>query len=182
MSRGGDKLRGALDAFGINPKGLACLDIGSSTGGFTDCLLQAGARSVWCVDVGYGLLDYKLRNDPRVNVIERTNIRHFDPKQITAPIGLVVVDVSFISLTKVLPKIAEFIQARVDIIALVKPQFEGTPKEVPGGYVKDEKTRQSILDKVRGNIPGMGFRLLKEADSQIKGRQGNQETFFHLVI
>jgi 23S rRNA (cytidine1920-2'-O)/16S rRNA (cytidine1409-2'-O)-methyltransferase len=182
VSRGGHKLRGALDYFKIPVKGRICLDIGSSTGGFTDCLLQAGAKSVYAVDVGYGLLDYGLRKDPRVHVLERTNFRHMDTAQLTDKPDLIAIDVSFISLAKIGPKIVEVLKGSGDVLALVKPQFEGTPKEVPGGFVKDEPTRQAILLRTQQALQEAGFKLLGMHDSVVKGRKGNQETFFHLVM
>jgi 23S rRNA (cytidine1920-2'-O)/16S rRNA (cytidine1409-2'-O)-methyltransferase len=157
------------------------MDIGSSTGGFTDCLLQAGAKSVWAVDVGYGLLDYKLRSDPRIHMIERTNFRFFEASKLTEMPQLITVDVSFISLAKILSKIAEVLAPGGDVLALVKPQFEGTPKEVPGGFVRDEPTRQRILGRVMQQIREAGFQLKGTGDSILKGRKGNQETFFYLV-
>ncbi len=181
VSRGGHKLRGALDHFKISVQGLVCLDIGSSTGGFTDCLLQAGAKSVWAVDVGYGLLDYTLRKDPRVHVLERTNFRYFDASTLTEKPDFATVDVSFISLAKILPKIAEVLSSPKEVLALVKPQFEGTPKEVPGGFVCDEITRQAILQRAEKEIRDLGFKITGIQDSLVKGRKGNQETFFHLM-
>ncbi len=154
------------------------MDVGSSTGGFTDCLLQAGAKSVWAVDVGYGLLDYKFRKDPRVHMMERTNFRFMDAALITETPTLVVVDVSFISLAKILPKITEVLKQDGDVLAMVKPQFEGTPKEVPGGFVKDEPTRQLILGRVKKEVEEAGFKIKETCDSVVKGRKGNQETFF----
>lgn len=162
-------------------QGKIALDIGSSTGGFTDCLLQAGAQSVWAIDVGYGLLDYNLRKDPRVHVLERQNFRFFDVQLLAETPTLVAVDVSFISLGKILPKIRECLTKGGDVIALVKPQFEGTPKEAPGGFVKDEPTRQAILERARKLVEKAGFDVLGVADSIVQGRKGNQETFFHLV-
>ncbi len=182
VSRGGHKLRGALDTFNIDPRGKVCLDIGSSTGGFTDCLLQAGAMAVWAVDVGYGLLDYNLRQDPRVHLLERTNIRHMDASTIKDAVDLIVIDVAFISLLKVLPKVREIAKNETVILALVKPQFEGTPKEVPGGFVKDVLTRQNIVGRTREGVLTQGFKVLSECDSVMKGRQGNQETFMQLTI
>lgn len=155
--------------------------MGASTGGFTDCLLQAGARSVWAVDVGYGLLDYKLRDDPRVHLLERTNFRFFQAARLTEKPDLAVIDVSFISLAKILPKIAEVLAPGGDVLALVKPQFEGTPKEVPGGFVKDEATRQMILGRVLQQVQEAKFALKGTVDSVLKGRKGNQESFFYLV-
>ena len=183
VTRGGLKLRGALDTFKLSPEGKVALDIGSSHGGFTDCLLQAGATRVWCVDVGYGLLDYKLRNDPRVKLMERTNIRHLEPSQITEPIDFVTIDVAFISLSKVWPALLPLLEPGVPILALVKPQFEGTPKEAPGGTIKDEETRAAILERVKQSVLGIGLTLHGVFDSTITGkRSGNQETFFHLSI
>jgi 23S rRNA (cytidine1920-2'-O)/16S rRNA (cytidine1409-2'-O)-methyltransferase len=180
VSRGGDKLRGALDAFGISVEGNICLDVGSSHGGFTDCLLKAGAKSVWAVDVGYGLLDYHLRKDSRVHILERTNFRHFDSSKLTETLDFAVVDVSFISLTKILPKLLECLPKGKEAVVLVKPQFEGTPKEAPGGFVKDEATRQLIVTRVQKQIENAGFLVQEIIDSSLKGRKGNQETFFWL--
>jgi 23S rRNA (cytidine1920-2'-O)/16S rRNA (cytidine1409-2'-O)-methyltransferase len=157
------------------------MDVGSSTGGFTDCLLQAGAKSVYAIDVGYGLLDYKLRTDPRIHMIERTNFRFFEASKLNEKPQLVTVDVSFISLAKILSKIAEVLAPGGDVLVLVKPQFEGTPKEVPGGFVRDEPTRQMILSRVKEQVQKAGFQLKGTADSILKGRKGNQETIFHLV-
>lgn len=160
--------------------GRVCLDVGSSTGGFTDCLLQAGARSVWAVDVGYGVLDYKLRHDPRVHLLERTNFRYFDAALLAEKPDLITIDVSFISLAKILPKVAEVMKPGADVLALVKPQFEGTPKEVPGGFVRDEATRQMIIARVKTLTGAAGFAIKASVDSSIKGRKGNQELFFYL--
>ena len=181
VSRGGLKLEGALKHFRIPVAGRICLDVGSSTGGFTDCLLQAGAKSVWAVDVGYGLLDYNLRKDPRVHVLEKTNFRFIEPTRIAERPTLIVADVSFISLDKILPKIAECIAQDADVVVLVKPQFEGTPKEAPRGFVKDEATRQAILGRVKEMANKTGFVFKGVADAVIAGRKGNQETFFHLT-
>ena len=137
---------------------------------------------MWCIDVGYGLLDYKLRKDPRVHVLERTNFRHFDPTVLGAvKPALAVVDVSFISLKLILPKLRECLAAGTEVLALVKPQFEGTPKEAPGGIVKDEPTRQAILERTRAMIEGLGFSIQSSSNSVVKGKKGNQETFLHLI-
>jgi 23S rRNA (cytidine1920-2'-O)/16S rRNA (cytidine1409-2'-O)-methyltransferase len=180
VSRGGDKLRGALDACSLSVEGKSCLDVGSSTGGFTDCLLQAGAREVWAIDVGWGILDAKLRSDPRVHLLEKTNFRFFEAGVLPQPPELVTVDVSFISLDKILPKIQQMLAPGGEALVLVKPQFEGTPKEVPGGFVKDETTRQAILQRVRAIAEHAGFRIEAMLDSVVKGRKGNQETFLRL--
>lgn len=156
------------------------MDIGSSTGGFTDCLLQAGATKVIAVDVGYGLLDYGLRRDPRVQVLERTNFRHFDPSVLTDLPTFITIDVSFISLAKILPHVFNSFAKPLTVLAMVKPQFEGTKKEVPGGFVKDEETRQMILTRARDMIRETGFTVRGSFDSAVKGRQGNQETFYVL--
>ncbi len=170
-----------MNAFGISANGLVCLDIGSSHGGFTDCLLQDGAKSIWCVDVGKGQLDYKLRLNPKIHVLESTNIRHMEASVITEHVDLITIDVSFISIQKLFPKLLELADAQTKIVAMVKPQFEGTPKEVPGGFVKDEPMRQLILSRVRQAILEGGFTIKAEADSTVKGRQGNLETFFYLA-
>jgi len=135
---------------------------------------------VWAVDVGYGLLDYNLRKNARVHVLERTNFRYMDPAKITDKPGLIVADVSFISLDKILPKIAECMAQDADVVVLVKPQFEGTPKEAPRGFVKDEPTRQSILARAKAMIEKSDFAILGIADSVVAGRKGNLETFFYL--
>jgi len=170
-----------MDAFGLSAAGKVCLDIGSSHGGFTDCLLQDGAKSIWCVDVGKGLLDYKLRLNPKIHVLESTNIRHMDVGLITEKPELITIDVSFISIEKLFPKLMELAGPHTPIVAMVKPQFEGTPKEVPGGFVKDEDTRQLILSRVRDMMQTGGFTIQAEANSTVKGRQGNLETFFYLM-
>ncbi len=180
VSRGGEKLRGAMDAFGIRAAGKICLDVGSSTGGFTDCLLQDGAKLVIAVDVGYGLIDFKLRKDPRVLLLERTNFRHLELRLITEAPTLATVDVSFISLDKILPKLKEILTPGAEALVLVKPQFEGTPKEVPGGFVKDESTRQAILTRMKTVIEEAGFLVQDRKDSVLRGRKGNQETFLWL--
>jgi len=182
VSRGGEKLRGALKAFQINVQGLSCMDIGSSTGGFTECLLKEGAKDVYAIDVGRGLLDIKLRNDPRVHVHEGVNIRNVEPSLFgSVPLPFAVVDVSFISLQMILPKVAALLSSKGYALVLVKPQFEGTPKEVPGGFVKDEVTRQTILARVHLFVEDSGFEVKAVADADIKGRKGNQETFFYLL-
>lgn len=180
-SRGGEKLEGALKCFGISPKGKVCADVGASTGGFTDCLLRQGAAKVWAIDVGVGLLDQRLASDPRVVQLERENFRSMDLAKITDPIELVTADLSFISLDKIFPKIGELLAVGADAIVLVKPQFEGSPKEVPEGIVKDEPTRQVILERAKASAVANGFTILGVADSELSGRKGNREAFFHLT-
>lgn len=135
---------------------------------------------MWCVDVGYGLLDFHLRKDPRVHLLERTNIRHLERSALLESPSLITIDVSFIALARILPKIGELSDAGTDILAMVKPQFEGTPKEAPRGVVRDEAIRQSILRRVEQDVAAAGFRLLAAVDARIKGPKGNLETFFHL--
>jgi len=176
VSRGGDKLAAALDADSIEPRQLVCLDVGCSTGGFTDCLLQRGAEKVYAVDVGYGQFDWRLRRDPRVVLIERVNIRYIERSAIADPIDLTVIDVSFISLTKVLPSIMPFLAPGARVIALVKPQFEvGKGQVGKGGIVRDEALRHEALRRIVTFAADLGLRLLKSLDSPIKGKKGNQE-------
>lgn len=176
VSRGGEKLEAALDAIAIDPQGLVCLDVGCSTGGFTDCLLQKGAARVYGVDVGYGQFDWRLRQDPRVVLLERTNIRYIDASLIPEPVGLVVIDVSFISLTKVLPGLLPLLQEHAMIITLVKPQFEvGKGQVGRGGIVRDEGQRQGALEDIVNFAKDLGLQLQKTLDSPIKGKKGNLE-------
>lgn len=176
VSRGGDKLAAALDACSIDPQGMICLDVGCSTGGFTDCLLQRGAARVYAVDVGYGQFDWRLRQDPRVVLIERTNIRYIDRSTIPESVGLVVVDVSFISLTKVLPPLIQFLSTGAVVIALVKPQFEvGKGQVGRGGIVREETQRQDVLQRIIRFATEVGLQTMKTLDCPIKGKKGNQE-------
>jgi 23S rRNA (cytidine1920-2'-O)/16S rRNA (cytidine1409-2'-O)-methyltransferase len=176
VSRGGDKLEAALHASAIDPQGLICLDVGCSTGGFTDCLLQKGAARVYGVDVGYGQFDWRLRQDPRVVLLERTNIRYVDSSLIPEPVGLVVIDVSFISLTKVLPALLPLLQAHAILITLVKPQFEvGKGQVGRGGIVREEGLRQGALEGIVTFAKDLGLQLRKTLDSPIRGKKGNLE-------
>lgn len=176
VGRGGDKLVAALEASGIDPQGVICLDVGCSTGGFTDCLLQRGAARVYAIDVGYGQFDWRLRQDPRVVLLERTNIRYIDSSTIPELIGLVVIDVSFISLTKVLPPIIPFLRPNATVITLVKPQFEvGKGQVGRGGIVRDEAQRQGALQRIVNFAGELGLRKKKSLDSPIKGKKGNRE-------
>ncbi len=176
VGRGGDKLAAALEACSIDPQGMVCLDVGCSTGGFTDCLLQRGAARVYAVDVGYGQFDWRLRQDPRVVLIERTNIRYIDPSTIPEPVGLVVIDVSFISLTKVLPPIIQFLSLGARVIALVKPQFEvGKGQVGRGGIVRDESQRQEVLQRIIRFAANVGLQTAQTLDCPIKGKKGNHE-------
>ena len=176
VGRGGVKLAAALDAFGIDPAGAICLDIGASTGGFTDCLLQRGAARVWAVDVGYGQLAWSLRTDPRVRLLERTNIRELDRAAISDPIALVTIDVSFISLRLVLPKALDWLQPGSRVIALVKPQFEVGRDEVGrGGIVRDPAARERAVASVAALAAALGLQPVGRLPSPITGRDGNQE-------
>ena len=179
-SRGGDKLLGALEAFGVDPTGLRCADVGASTGGFTDCLLQHGAVSVCAIDVGYGQLDGALRNDPRVCVVERTNIRHYTLGD-DEPFDLVTADLSFISLALVLPRIAALAKPGGRLLLLVKPQFELARGDVgAGGVVRDPALRVEAARRVRAAADALGLRLLGEAESVLAGPKGNRERFLLL--
>jgi len=176
VSRGGLKLAAALDAFGVDPTGRTCLDVGASTGGFTDCLLQRGARRVYAVDVGYGQLAWKLRQDPRVVVLERVNIRNLDPALVPEPCELVVIDASFISLGIVVPASLRFAAPGATLVALVKPQFEVGPKDVgKGGIVRDPVARERALAEVRDSCAKLGLGGLESIDSPILGAKGNHE-------
>jgi 23S rRNA (cytidine1920-2'-O)/16S rRNA (cytidine1409-2'-O)-methyltransferase len=180
VSRGGEKLAGAIKDLGIDPRGFACLDLGASTGGFTDCLLRAGARRVVAVDVGYGQLDVRLRGDPRVLVLERTNARHLEASSISGPIDLVTIDVSFISTTLLLPRLPE-VAPGADILVMVKPQFEVERGQVgKGGVIRDEALRAAAADRVRGCAESLGYRLEGRVDSRIPGPKGNREIFLWL--
>lgn len=183
VSRGGLKLKAALDGFKIDPAGFNCIDIGASTGGFTDCLLQAGAAGVVAVDVGYGQLAWKLRSDPRVRAIERQNIRNLDPKDAGGPADMVVVDASFISVTLFLDKVYDLLKPGGTAIVLVKPQFEAERGEVgKGGVVKDESVRQKALNKVLEGASSQNFAIGGIMESPLPGaKKGNVEYLVKLV-
>lgn len=176
VGRGGVKLAAALETFHIDPLGLVCLDIGASTGGFTDCLLQRGATRVWAVDVGYGQFAWELRSDPRVRLLERTNIRTLPRAAIADSIDLAVIDVSFISLRLVLPKTVEFLRAAGRVVALIKPQFEVGREHVGrGGIVRDPVHRERAVDEVLAAAADQGLRAAGTIPSPIPGREGNLE-------
>jgi 23S rRNA (cytidine1920-2'-O)/16S rRNA (cytidine1409-2'-O)-methyltransferase len=181
VSRGGIKLCAAIDHFQVNPANLSFLDAGASTGGFTDCLVQRGAAGVIAVDVGYGQLDWKLRNDARVTILERTNIRFLETKALPFRVDAAVADLSFISLTLVLPKLAEIVPASGWLLALVKPQFEVGPKDVSkGGVVKDMSKIRAAIENVKRAAVECGFEVLGEFESPIRGPKGNREFFVYL--
>jgi 23S rRNA (cytidine1920-2'-O)/16S rRNA (cytidine1409-2'-O)-methyltransferase len=178
VSRGGIKLRNALDALAVDPAGRRCLDVGASTGGFTDCLLQAGAEHVVALDVAYGELDWSLREHPRVTVIERVNARALEPAQLPYAPGLIVIDVSFISLRKVLPAVLACAAERFDALAMVKPQFEAGREHVGrGGVVRDPEARQVAIDGVAAYARDLGYEVRGFAPSGLPGPAGNLETF-----
>ncbi len=181
VSRGGYKLEKALDTFGIDPQGYVCSDSGASTGGFTDCLLQRGAKKVFAIDVGYGQLDYRLRSDPRVVVMERTNIRYVTPEQIGEQLDLSVVDVSFISLKLVLPVIDRLLKETGQVVCLIKPQFEaGREKVGKKGVVREKDTHLEVLRDFLTMAQALGFTVLGLTYSPVKGPEGNIEFLAHL--
>ena len=182
VSRGGLKLEAALDAFGVDPSGRTCADLGASTGGFTDCLLQRGAVRVYAIDVGYGQLAWSLRKDERVVVMERTNARHLE--SLPEPVDLLVGDLSFISLTKILPAIQRIVEPSAECVLLIKPQFEVGREHVgKGGVVRDERARQAAIDGIRSAAEAMGARCLGVIDSPIPGaKKGNIEALIHLSL
>lgn len=176
VSRGGLKLAGALDVTGLLVDGLICMDVGASTGGFTDCLLQRGAARVYAVDVGYGQLAWKLRQDPRVNVIERTNIRKLTRAQVPVGIDLVTIDTSFISLKIVVPATLPFLKPGGTILALIKPQFEvGRGQVGKGGVVRDPRQRETVVQELRKFFSQQGLSCGPVIPSPILGPKGNQE-------
>jgi 23S rRNA (cytidine1920-2'-O)/16S rRNA (cytidine1409-2'-O)-methyltransferase len=181
VSRGGVKLAGALDAFALDVTGLACLDLGASTGGFTDCLLQRGAVRVVAVDVGYGQLAHKLRVDPRVVVMERTNARTLEPEAIGGSADLTVVDASFIGLDKLMPAITRCTRSGGALVALVKPQFEvGRELASRGkGVVRDESARAEAIAGAARAVTEAGFTIAGQSDSALVGPKGNREAFIH---
>ena len=183
VSRGGLKLEKALRDFGVDPTGYVCSDSGASTGGFTDCLLQQGARKVFAIDVGYGQLDWKIRSDPRVMVMERTNVRYVTPEQLGEPLDLSVIDVSFISLRIVLPVIKTFLKPTGQVLCLIKPQFEaGKEKVGKKGVVREPETHREVLDHFLLLARELEFRVLGLTFSPVKGPEGNIEFLAHLTL
>jgi 23S rRNA (cytidine1920-2'-O)/16S rRNA (cytidine1409-2'-O)-methyltransferase len=179
VSRGGEKLAAALDAFAIDPSGRTALDVGASTGGFTDVLLQHGAARVIAVDVGYGQLAWSLRQDPRVTVMERVNIRYLD--QLPVPADLAVIDVSFISLRLVLPRVRELLSLPGDVVALVKPQFEvGKGAVGKGGVVRDPEQHRAVVNALSQFASEIGYTVAGEIPSPIVGTKGNREFLLYL--
>lgn len=184
VSRGGLKLEKALRDFGVDPTGYVCSDSGASTGGFTDCLLQQGASKVFAIDVGYGQLDWKIRSDPRVVVMERTNVRYVTPEQLGQPLDLSVIDVSFISLSIVLPVIKTFLKPDSgQVLCLIKPQFEaGREKVGKKGVVREPETHKEVLDNFVSLADSLEFKILGLTFSPVKGPEGNIEFLAHLTL
>ena len=183
VSRGGLKLEKALRDFGVKPEGYVCSDSGASTGGFTDCLLQQGAKKVFAIDVGYGQLDWKIRSDERVVVMERTNIRYVTPEQLGEPLDLSVIDVSFIGLEIVLPTIKTLLKPTGQVLCLIKPQFEAGKENVgKKGVVRDPKIHKMVLDNFVNLVHGLGFQILGLTFSPVKGPEGNIEFLGHLSL
>ena len=184
VSRGGLKLEKALRDFGVDPIGFVCSDSGCSTGGFTDCLLQQGASKVFAIDVGYGELNWKIRNDPRVVVMERTNIRYVTPEDIGEPLDLSVIDVSFISLRIVLPAIKNLLKENQgQVLCLIKPQFEAGRDNVgKNGVIRDPAVHKEVLDSIVALAKELGFRILGLTFSPVKGPAGNIEFLGHLTL
>lgn len=182
VSRGGLKLEKALDIFEILPEGRICMDCGASTGGFTDCLLQRGAEKVYSIDVGYGQFDWKLRNDPRVVVMERTNVRHLKKGDLPDEPSLAVVDVSFISLRLILPAIRELLTSDGQVACLIKPQFEAGRGQVgKKGVVRDPRVHVQVLEQFIDYAQESGFNVRAITFSPIKGPEGNIEFLGHLI-
>jgi len=182
VSRGGLKLEGALDHFQVDPSGRTCLDLGASTGGFSDCLLRRGAAQVFAVDAGTNQLDWKLRQDPRVVVLEKTNARYLAFDRIGTRVDLVTMDVSFISATLILPALVPLLASAAELLVLVKPQFEVGKGEVgKGGIVRDPALHQQAVARVSGKLLELGFSQLASNESPILGAEGNREFFVHAV-
>ena len=182
VSRGGIKLEEAIKSFNVSVKDKTAMDVGASTGGFTDCLLQNGAERVYAVDVGYGQFSWRLRNDPRVVLLEKTNIRYLEKNAIKDSIDISTIDVSFISLLKVIPNVLKFLSPGKEIIALIKPQFEAGRKDVgKGGVIRDETIRQDVIGKIRDWAVNMGLDVRGIIKSPITGPKGNIEYLIYLI-
>lgn len=182
VSRGGLKLEAALREFKVDVTGRTALDVGASTGGFTDCLLQHGCGKVYAVDVGYGQMAWKLRQDPRVVLIERTNIREIDPSLLPEAFDISTIDVSFVSLEKIVPSILQFLKPDAGIIALIKPQFEvGKGQVGKGGIVRDEAARKAVVDRIAAFFRDRGFEVKSVIPSPITGQDGNVEYLIYAM-
>ena len=181
VGRGGLKLKAALDFFHVNPGDKIIMDIGCSTGGFTDCVLQENALKVYAVDVGYGQIDWSLRQNPKVILLEKTNIRYLEREKVPDVIDLILIDVSFISLTKVLPKSMEFLDKNGEILALIKPQFEvGREMVEKGGVIKDESKRRYAVENIKSFAGAIGLETIGVFESPVHGQKGNVEYFIYL--
>jgi 23S rRNA (cytidine1920-2'-O)/16S rRNA (cytidine1409-2'-O)-methyltransferase len=181
VSRGGIKLEGALNAFEMDPEGMVVMDVGASTGGFTDCVLQGGARKVYAVDVGYGLLAWKLQKDPRVVNLERRNIRYLKREEVKDEMDLILIDTSFISIEKFLSHLLHFLKKGGSIIGLIKPQFEVGKGEVgKGGVVRESALHQKVIERIEEFSRGLGLSVLGVTESSILGPKGNKEFFIYL--
>jgi len=181
VSRGGEKIEGALKIFGIDPKGMIVMDVGASTGGFTDCILQKGAKKVYAVDVGYGQLAWRLQKDPRVVNLERRNIRYLSREEVQEETDLIVIDTSFISVEKFLPHLLGFLKRGGAILGLIKPQFEVGKGEVgKGGVVRDRMLHEKVIDRISNFSRGLGLTVLGVTESPLLGPKGNREFFIYL--
>jgi 23S rRNA (cytidine1920-2'-O)/16S rRNA (cytidine1409-2'-O)-methyltransferase len=181
VSRGGEKIAGALKAFGVDPRGMIVMDVGASTGGFTDCILQKGAKKVYAVDVGYGQLAWRLQKDPRVINLERRNIRYLPREEVQEETDLIVVDTSFISIEKFLPHLLGFLKRGGAILSLIKPQFEVGKGEVgKGGVVRDKALHEKVIDRISSFSRGLGLTVLGVTESPLLGPKGNREFFVYL--
>jgi len=182
VSRGGLKLEAALKHFRVSVRDKTAMDVGSSTGGFTDVMLRQGARLVYCIDVGYGQLAWKLRQDSHVVLLERTNIRYLEKDRIGEVVDIVTIDVSFISLSKVVPKVMEFLKEKGEIVALIKPQFEVGKGEVgKGGIVKEESKRIEVIERIKKEFESFGLQVTGIIPSPITGQKGNIEYLIHCI-
>lgn len=180
VSRGGDKLQGALKDFGVDVKGKRCLDAGAGSGGFTDCLLKAGAAEVVAVDVGYGQFDWTVRIDPRVRLLERTNVRHLVVPGLEGSFEVIVADLSFVPLRSLIPTLAKLATPQATMILLVKPQFEISPEQVgPGGIVTDPAAWQTAVESVARGLADVGLGVVSVAPASPRGAEGNQEFFIY---
>ncbi len=181
VGRGGLKLEAALKAFKVDPEGKVVIDVGASTGGFTDCVLQKGAKKVYAIDVGYGQLAWKLQKDPRVINLERRNIRYLKREEVSEEADLILVDTSFISIEKFLPYLVGFLKGGGDLLCLIKPQFEVGKGEVgKGGVVKDSKLHEKVVDRISQFSRGLGLNVRGVIESPLLGPKGNKEFFIHL--
>ena len=181
VSRGGEKMEGALTAFAIDPRGMIVMDVGASTGGFTDCVLQKGASRVYAVDVGYGQLAWKLQKDPRVVILERRNIRYLKREEVGEEIDLILIDTSFISVEKFLPRLLGFLKKGGAILSLIKPQFEVGKGEVgKGGVVRDQMKYEKVICRISDFSRGLGLKVVGVVESPLLGQKGNREFFIYL--